>query len=113
MDAAQLQLAEDADRVVRPETAGGGAVVAVDGEGLGEEFAGEDVGVVSAGSNGDVRGEGDGHGEDESAGIVGVLAEEVDASGRDAVYRFAGRVVRGLGAVIADCRQSSSSPQTS
>ena len=41
-------------------------------------------------------GEGNGHGEDEATGVVGVLAEEIDAGGRDAVEGLAGRGRGGL-----------------
>ena len=84
-DAALLQLTEHADGIVGPEAAGGGAVVAVEGEGVGKELAGEAVTTIGAGGDGGVGGEGDGHGEDEAAGVVGVLAEQVDAGGRDAL----------------------------
>ncbi len=43
LDAALLQLTEDADGIVGPDAAGGGAVVAIEGEGFGEELAGEAV----------------------------------------------------------------------
>ena len=46
-----------------------------------EHFAGDVMSTVGARSNGSDRGEGDCHGHDESAGIVCVLAKQVN-SGR-------------------------------
>ena len=101
-NAALLQLTEDADGVVGPEAAGGRAVVAIDGEGFGEEFAGEAVEIVSSWGDGDVRGEGNGHGENEAAGVVGVFTEKIDASGGDALNGLAGWELRGMGRAVAD-----------
>jgi len=81
-DAEQLELAEDADGVVGPVACGFGAVVEGGVADLGEEIAVEAVTGTGVGGDRCNGEEGDRHGEDETAGVVGVLADEVDAGGR-------------------------------
>jgi hypothetical protein len=49
LDAALLELAEDADGVVGPEASREGAVVTIEGEGFGEEIAGKAVEICRSG----------------------------------------------------------------
>jgi hypothetical protein len=90
LDVKELELAKDADGVVGPEAAGRRAVFTVEGDGVGEEVAGEAVEVVGTRGDGGVGGEGDRHGEDESASVVGMLPQEIDAGRSDAVEGLAG-----------------------
>ncbi len=97
VDVEELEFAENTDGVVGPLAGAGGAVIWMEGEGLGEGVGEEGVGVVGGGCDGGRGGEGDGHGEDEAAGVVGVFAKEVDAGGGDAgdgVRRCGHRYVR-------------------
>src|ERR1700757_4652281 len=110
LDAAELQLTEDGDGGVGPDAARGGAVLAIEGEGFGEEFAGKAVEIVGAGGDGGVGFEGDGHGENEAAGVVGMLAEEVNASGGHALDGLGGGGCSGLRRGVAEGWQECSSP---
>jgi len=85
LDAELLELAKDADGVVGPETAGGGAIFARERDGVGEELAGKAIEVVGARGDGGVGFEGDCHGQDEATGVIGMLTEQIDSCGGDAM----------------------------
>ncbi len=84
LDSAFLQLPENAYGIVAPLAARWRSVAVAEGQGLLQQLAGEGVEPILAWCDGGACDEGNRHGQNESAGVVRVLAEKIDAGGCDA-----------------------------
>lgn len=83
-DAAFLQLAEDSHGIVAPLASSVGTIVAAECKGLWKEFTGETIKAIFAWGDGGLRDEGNRHREHQTAGIVCVLTQQIDAGWRNA-----------------------------